>query len=228
MKKLFITIAFVAATMFASAQLYVGGNLGLSSSSEKETEKISNQSTTTDGLKSFDLNITPSVGYMFNEKMGVGLDFGIAYTSITYPKGNGGGWMNIAPNETLKVKYTTISFAPYFRYVFAEIDNFKFYADAKISYSIAKPKVNVKDDNQSTDYTGYKESEFGIRVVPGMAYMLTDNISMNCQLNVLSLYFTSKNETVTDTNYEDTVKTNEFGLGINEATPIKIGFFYTF
>ena len=27
MKKLFITIAFVAATMFASAQLYVGGSL---------------------------------------------------------------------------------------------------------------------------------------------------------------------------------------------------------
>ena len=229
MKKLFITIAFVAAAMFAQAQFFVGGSLGLTSTSAKETEKIGNVSSTFDGEKQFTFNITPSVGFMFNENMGVGLDFGIDLTNITYPKGTNGGWgVPVAADETLKIKQTSFLIAPYFRYVFAEIDNFKFYADARISYMSAKPKLTISSDNQTTEYTGYKVSKFGIGIVPGMAYMLTDNISMNCQLNVLSLYFTSTSDTVTDTDYEDTVKTNEFGFGINEATPIKIGFFYTF
>ena len=48
MKKLFITIAFVAATMFASAQLYVGGSLGLGTQSGKDEFKADNVTVTVD------------------------------------------------------------------------------------------------------------------------------------------------------------------------------------
>lgn len=232
MKKLFITIAFVAAGLFASAQgLFVGGSLGMGFSKAKETEKISNVSNNYDGLKQFDFNFTPSVGFMFNDNMGVGLDLSIGMTNVTYPKGVDGDWNVLtSANQTLKVKQTGWMIAPYFRYVFAEVDNFKFYADAKIQIAGAKPKLTINDPDQNTEteITGYKESTFGIGVVPGMAYYFTDNISMNCQLNILSLYFVSEKSIVTDTDYEDTIKTTGFGFGINEATPIKVGFFYNF
>ncbi len=229
MKKLFITMAFVAAAMFANAQFYVGGHIGLNYQKNTETEKIVNVAQTYDGLKQFDFEILPSIGYMFNDNMGVGLEFGVGITTTTYPKADDPYGITTG-NQTLKVNQTAFNVIPYFRYVFADVNNFKFYADAKISYKSASPKLTVKDPdaNTTTEITGYKESSFGIGIVPGMAYMLTDNISMNAQLNILSLYFVSERSTTTDTDYEDTVKTTEFGFGVNGTTPIKIGFFYTF
>lgn len=218
MKKLFITIAFVAATMFASAQLYVGGNLGFETSNGKQKAEE-----TQDLQKCFTFEIVPSVGYMFNEKMGVGLDFGLVFDKDTYPKGS--EYQGAILDEDLQKKNTSWLIAPYFRYVFAEIDNFKFYGDAKISLGGGKDKV--KYDGETND--GDKTFKFGIGIVPGMAYMLTDNISMNCQLDILSLGFNSIKTTTPVEEGDDIVETHTyFGLHANYATPIKIGFFYTF
>ena len=79
MKKLFITIAFVAASMLASAQLYVGGSLGMDFSKSKDKDG----STTVEGDKVVAFDITPSVGFMFNDNMGVGLDLMFGMGKIT-------------------------------------------------------------------------------------------------------------------------------------------------
>ena len=112
--------------------------------------------------------------------------------------------------------------------MFAEIDNFKFYCDAKLAYSMIKPKVTIEGGNTTVTVDGNKTTQFGIGVVPGMAYMLTDNISMNCALNILELGFVSTTEKAEDDGVTETYKTNEFGFGVNNNTPITIGFFYTF
>lgn len=210
MKKLFITLAFVAASMLASAQFYVGGSLGLDFTKDKT--KIA--STTNDGDKTFSWDITPSIGFMFNDNMGVGLDFGFGMATTTHPE--------TATTPEIKDNTTTWSVAPYFRYVFAEVDNFKFYADAKVGFGGGKLKSTA--DGQTVD--GPKASYLGIGVVPGMAYMLTDNISMNCTLNILALSFEQYKTKVEASDYEAT--TTSFGFGVNRATPITIGFFYTF
>ncbi|MBR4837544.1 MAG: hypothetical protein IK004_03795 [Bacteroidales bacterium] len=83
MKKLFITIAFVAAGLFASAQgLFVGGSLGM----DFQKSKTKTGSVTVDNPKTFAWDITPSVGYMFAENMGAGIDFGFGMTTVTTPK----------------------------------------------------------------------------------------------------------------------------------------------
>ena len=208
MKKLFITIAFVAASMLASAQLYVGGSLGFDFAKDKT--KVGETTTVTG--KTFAWDITPSVGFMFAENMGVGIDFGFGMTTFTVPEDD--------PMPEMKTKTTTWALAPYFRYVFAEIDNFKFYADAKVGLGGGIPKYTV--DSETTDLP--KTSYLGFGIVPGMAYMLTDNISMNCTLNILALSF----EQTKVKDGDDYSSTTEFGFGVNRATPIKIGFFYTF
>lgn len=218
MKKLFITIAFVAAAMFAQAQFFVGGNIGLNTQSSKITVEQNGVSASADGPKWFGFEFNPSVGYMFNDNMGVGLDLVFVYGKET-EKGD---------DYTLTTKGTTLGFAPYFRYVFAEVDNFKFYADAKIDYRWRTPKATLEQDGVSLSMDGDKTSQLFLGVVPGMAYQLTDNISMNCQLNILSLGYTSTKLEEKDDDVTTTTKYSEFDFGVNDATPITIGFFYTF
>ena len=211
MKKLFITIAFVAAGFLASAQgLFVGGSLGM----DFQKSKTKTGSVTVDNPKTFAWDITPSVGYMFAENMGAGIDFGFGMTTVTTPK------TDVTPE--IKDKTTTWAVAPYFRYVFAEVDNFKFYADAKLG--LGGGKIKSTADGETVD--GPKVSYLGVGVVPGMAYMLTDNISMNCTLNILALSFEQNKTKVEASDYEYTE--TSFGFGVNRATPIQIGFFYTF
>ena len=211
MKKLFITIAFVAATMFASAQLYVGGNLGmkitnssLKSGSETQTQK-----------KTFDLEIVPTVGYMFADNMGVGLDFGMKFNKETTPKE-----VIMATDDKIE-KETSWVIAPYFRYVFAELDNFKFYADAKVAMTFGKEKI----EQGSSKSDGDKTFNLGIGIIPGLSYDLTDNIAMVAEIDVLSLGYNMRK--VTEPN-DDVKKTNKFGLHVNNNADIKIGFVYNF
>jgi opacity protein-like surface antigen len=226
MKKLFITIAFVAAGFLASAQgLFLGGNIGFASQSG--SQKIENGGTTItqDAPKTFDFTFAPTVGFMFNENMGVGLDIMFGFGKVTQKN------YAFDPVMTQTIKTTTFGLAPYFRYVFAEIDNFKFYGDARIEWETSTPKATVEQGGTSMTQEGNKTTHFGIGIVPGMAYMLTDNISMNAQLNILSLYYVTDKtvaKNIDGAGTDQTNKTNEFGLGVNGASPITIGFYYNF
>jgi len=223
MKKLFITIAFVAAAMISQAQFFVGGNLGLGTESGTYKMESNGVTVSQDQPKTFTFTFAPSVGYMFNEKMGVGLDIAFGYGKVTEKDYDD---PEVVITET--VKTTQFGLAPYFRYVFAEIDNFRFYGDVRIEWMTSKPKVSYEGNGTTLTFDGNKTTNFGIGVVPGMAYMLTDNISMNCALNILSLGYTTT-KTVNDRDgVKETWKDNEFGFGVNGATPITIGFFYTF
>lgn len=222
MKKLFITIAFVAATMFASAQLYVGGSLGMSTQSGTYKWEQDGTTVTQDQPKEFVFTLAPEVGFMFADNMGVGLQFGLGFGKATQKD------YNFDPAATETVKTTIIAFAPYFRYVFAEVDNFKFYADARVSYAMNKPKASIEQDGTTVTFDGNKTTALGFGIVPGMAYQLTDNISMNCALNILELGFQTTKEIQDQNGVKETWKTNEFGFGVNEPTAVEIGFFYTF
>lgn len=225
MKKLFITIAFVAAAMFANAQFFVGGNLGMAMENGKIKAVNSGTTVEQDAPKSFTFTFAPSVGFMFNDNMGVGLDLMFGLGKVTEKD------YDFDPVATFKTKATTIGFAPYFRYVFAEVDNFKFYCDARIEYLMSTPKIEAEQGGTTVTIDGPKTTNFGIGVVPGMQYNLTDNISMNCALNILELGFATEKTVTKDVDgmgTELTEKTNEFGFGVNYATPITIGFFYTF
>ena len=217
MKKLFITIAFVAAAMFASAQLYVGGSLGMATQSGKYKFESGSTTVETDMPKTFSFTFAPEAGFMFADNMGVGLKLGFGMGKRTSKDGTD-------PVITTTRKTTEIGFMPYFRYVFAEVDNFKFYADAQVAYAMSKPKITVEGGETTTTTDGNKTTAIGFGIVPGMAYMLTDNISMNCTLNVLALSFEQTKAKLDDWSSTETA----IGFGINRATPVTIGFFYNF
>ena len=248
MKKLFITIAFVAAAMFANAQFFIGGNLGLGTTKGKVTTESQGISTSVDSPKTMNFTIAPSLGFMFNDNMGVGLDFDFNYGKFTV-KGN---------NNTTTVKGSAIGFKPYFRWVFAEVDNFKFYADAYVYFNTGKPKITSEANGISATADGPKTTRFDVGIQPGLQYNFTDHISMNCKLNLLAIAYRT-NKVVSETTdaqgnkVTTTTKANGFDFGVNgfgyedgpvviddngnaewvgtnfyKDSPISVGFYYTF
>ena len=112
MKKILMTLAaaFVAVSM--SAQVYVGGSLGLASFDD------SNKSHTA-------FKIMPEIGYNLDEDMSVGITLGYTQGSTT------AAWALTNPNEDLK----TFSIAPYLRYNFAKFGPVTVFADGVLEYA---------------------------------------------------------------------------------------------
>jgi len=223
MKKLFITIAFLAAGFFASAQgLFVGGSIGIGTESGKYKMSGNGMTVEQDMPKSFSFGFAPTVGYMFNDNMGVGLDLAIDFDKLTEKD-----YSDEFVVETV-TKTTTFGFCPYFRYVFAEIDNFKFYGDVYFYYMTGTPKKTIKQENVTMTVDGFKTTQLGFGIEPCIAYQLTDNISMHCALNILELGYSSLKYSQTSEGVEVSEKYNQFGFGVNKSTPVTIGFFYNF
>lgn len=212
MKKLFFTMVFVAAAFFCNAQLFVGGNIGLGTTANKVTMG----SETNEGPKSFTFYFNPSVGYMFNDNIGAGIVLG--FSTITVKEKE--------LNEELKGTLNSFSVSPYFRYVFANFGDIDLYADAMFTYSYAKTKGNAA--NTTVDIN--KTNTWGVSVVPGISYSLTDNILFYSNLNLLQLGYQSIKETefgdVTDLDVE-TID-NNFYFGVNNNSPITLGIIYVF
>ncbi|MGN0033749.1 MAG: outer membrane beta-barrel protein [Candidatus Limimorpha sp.] len=228
MKKLFITLAFVAATFFCQAQLYVGGSLGFSGATGFTTTTSSTSSidVTVNMPKYFTFSITPVVGYMLTDNLAAGLGFGLAFDNMKYSE----DVMDVT--YTVKEKETSWIVAPWLRYFFADFKDIRLYADFRVGFGGSKPKNIVEGDSTTVENVGDKEFDFGVGVIPGIAYYLNDHISINTRLNLLSVGYsmtkvTSEeiygNETFTTVN-----KYNDFGLGVNMPTAIEVGFYYTF
>lgn len=222
MKKLFITLAFVAATFFCQAQFYVGGSLGLSGTGGKTTVSSSGSELSTNDPKGINFTIAPSVGYMFSDNLGAGLDFGFGFDRSKSEQDIAG---TTYTNKSLKPIWGV---SPYLRYVFGDFDNVKLYADVRAIFGGNKSKTIVEGDGQSVEAVGDKESKFGIGVVPGIAYYIDDNIFINARLNLFELGY-KMNKVVNDQNgVTTTKKSNIYGLGVNNQTALSIGFYYAF
>ncbi len=228
MKKVFLTLSLVAAAFFCQAQLFVGGDLGFSTKGGSLSGKDGNTSISIDRPKTTTFEIVPTIGFMFNESIGIGLDFG--YGVSNYKE----------KDEDYSYKESVNSWivAPYFRWVFGQFDRVSLYADARINFGGDKYKVSETEGNASVSFDGDKVSNFGFNIVPGINFMISDNIALNAKLNLISLGY---NMTKTTTKYLDddfeyyrddepeyTIKDTSFGFGVNYRTALEVGFIYQF
>ena len=110
MKKFIATFVIALATISASAQTYIGGGIGFTSTDKKGEDK---------SLTS--LTITPQVGYNLNEKWALGL--GVSYT---YTK--------------QESSLNTITVAPYVRYTVAKAGICSFYIEGEFAFASLKPE----------------------------------------------------------------------------------------
>lgn len=234
MKKVFLTLSLVAAAFFCQAQLFVGGDLGFSTKGGSLSGKEGNTSISIDRPKTTTFEIMPTIGFMFNENMGVGLDFGYRIenekTTEEYDDAE----------IELKAGVNGWSVAPYFRYVFGQFDRVSLYADARINFGGGKQKYEEMEGNVKVSIDGDKVSNFGFNIVPGINFMISDNIALNAKLNLISLGYNRTKTTTKNYDYDDydayyrddepeyTIKDNSFGFGVNYRTALEVGFIYQF
>lgn len=111
MKKIFAIALVAMMTMTANAQVYVGGGVGLQSSSY-------------DGNSETYFTIIPEIGYNLNEDWAVGIVLGYGESKTTLKEDG--------VKKTAKVKAFEI--APYARYTFAKFDKVNLFVDGTVGY----------------------------------------------------------------------------------------------
>ncbi len=231
MKKVFLTLSLVAAAFFCQAQLFIGGDLGFGMTGGNVSAKQGNSTETANLPKATTFEIVPTIGFMFSDNIGIGLDFGYR---IDNQKASGEEG-NIKWDE--KVGQNSWIVAPYFRWVFGQFDRVSLYADARINFGGGKAKWSETVGNETLSGDGDKVSNFGFNIVPGINFMISDNIALNARLNLISLgYNMTKTTTKNPENieyyradeWEYTVKKTDFGFGVNYRTALEVGFVYQF
>lgn len=197
-----MTIAAVAVAATMNAQVYVGGNIGVSSVSEPAGDGTE---TTTK------VSFSPEVGYMFNDKMGVGMQLTIGTQGEVSALNSNGDYSKKTP--------TTIGFAPYFRYKFVNSDNLDVFVDAQVFYE------NTNVTKYGNSYYSNATNTFGFAIKPGVAYKATDHISFVAKVGLLG--FKSSKPDI-----DGAKATNTFNFMVGSDTfsnsTLSFGIFYNF
>ena len=153
MKKIFMMAVMAVAALTANAQVWVGGEVGFTSSHvNTNVAGITDHET----VKEFVLN--PEVGYSLNDKFDVAIKLSYAYASEKeYARSLGKTYDNV----------NTWTVNPYVRYKFVKAGNFFAFVDGGIAYSTAHVKGVKKNVNV-----------FGVNITPGIAYSVSNKVTL--------------------------------------------------
>ncbi len=158
MKKVLMTMVAAVAAVSMNAQVYLGGNVGFSTSTDKtvaDTKKTTNSFT-----------IAPEIGMSLDDKMGVGIVLGFG-TATNKTEFSGA----LASTPSVKRTTTSIDIRPYLRYQIMKVNKFNVFVDGGVDFSMDK----TKDMKPAMD--------LGLFVTPGIAYNVSKNWSIVAKLN---------------------------------------------
>ncbi len=197
MKKIFMTLALIAFAMTANAQFVLGGQVSLGHNGAHDddfTAGISNATT--------NITIMPKIGYQLNDKMQLGIQFGLNYN---YNR----GYINPLGSEDDYVSGwgTVVRFNPYFRYNLTQWRNFTLFCEAQLSLGL---HLETHNYNTVTDNTTDNADDFttiGLSIVPGLNYALSDKCSLDLYVNLARL--------ACDWTLTDGVDTHSYDLDVN-------------
>ena len=228
MKKVILTLVAIATMGVANAQLFVGGNLGFSKSGGAQEATVSGVTTTVQDPKQIDWEITPKIGFQAG-KMSFGAIFGInGQKQITE---------DVDPaleNDKQTRKYFGWEFCPFFRYNAFEFGNFALFCELQVpvyggkwSSKLEATGVSIENKNAAKDFG------FGVQVVPGLNYSLSDHLNFDLYVNLLALGYSMDKTTVEnpDNNDKNVTKATNLWAGVfslPQHNAISIGFNYKF
>ena len=192
MKKIILTALVAVASLAANAQIWVGGEVGFTA--DKTTfdgDKIGNGSY---------FNLIPEIGYTINDKFDIALGIGISHYN-----GNGRVY-GVAGNDFVSqemgdhINRNTFMLNPYVRYKFAKAGDFTFFVDGGFAFYMIHSNQFVDENGKTKNANGWD-----IAIKPGIAYNLSDKVSLVAHVGRLSYSFGKW------TDY----KTNAFSMGVS-------------
>jgi len=154
MKKFMMTIAaaFVAVSM--SAQMYVGGSLGFTSSSYDGK-----------GTGTY-FELMPEFGMQFSDKWGAGIEIGYS------------NFGDKTQSDKVTINSNEFRFAPYARFTALKLGPVNVFFDGQFTYAMGNDQnlgYNNAGDPIAVDG---KYSRFGIAIKPGICYNINDKFSL--------------------------------------------------
>lgn len=189
-----------------NAQVFIGGNFGFNTTNHKSGDgnKTSNYS----------FNLSPSVGKFLSEKFAIGAALDISLS------GNTAG---VNPENTSNS--SSLGGSLFLRYYAIKWDKFSVFVQGNIGLAFSNSISKV--DGSTTD--GPKNTELYLSVYPGLSYDISDKLSLQTSLNILSLgynYTTTKIGT-------NTGNSSNFNIGaglsnIVSISAITVGAIYKF
>ena len=186
MKKLILTALVAVASLAANAQVWVGGEVGFSAGK-----------TTVDGEKfgaGANFNLIPEIGYTINDKFDIALAIGLSHFNGNGDNYAGTEGFDVYAAPLADVNRNAFKINPYVRYKFAKTGDFTFFVDGGFSYTMIHYSGDDNNGNQ-----------WGLGFKPGIAYNLSDKVSLVAHVGELSYNFFKKDE----------VKNNEFNMGVS-------------
>jgi outer membrane protein W len=198
---LFISFAFIGKQTFAQVGqgLFVGGSLGITSSSGKTTTTTttgnSSSITERDNPKNSSFSIMPRVGYFFTDNIGAGLMLGYRSTSTQSITSGAGG-----STTTTTTKAGMFNVGLFGRYTQQLGDSdFYIYGDLGFGIGSGNSKISVETKTISSTTTvetdGPKVSETTIAISPGILYFPTKKIGLEASLGNIFAYMATKETT---------------------------------
>lgn len=167
-KVLYLLVFFFSVTLTSYGQYFIGGGLGLNTTSGKT--EYGSLTTTKPTVSEF--KIAPEAGFILSDKLWVGLDLSLGFSSAN----------NHADPEVI-TQSTSFGVAPFARYYFFQAGKFSFYGQAQTGIGLRSQKVKT---GNTTD-NGAKTTQIGFNVFPGMAYDISDKCQLFTTINAFSL-----------------------------------------
>lgn len=237
MKKVFMTLAAIAAFSFANAQVFVGGSLGFSSQSSSVDLTLSEGNTVIHANDIRDeeyvdpatseFYFAPKVGIYLTDKLAAGLSLGFGrYTETEYSMYDINTNANPATfkEEVYKSIYTDFAVAPFVRYHFAGWNNFSVFAELTAGVMFGNEKSIAERGTTREEDNNQKSFGLGVAVVPGLAYKINENIQLEATLDLFGLNYNYTKFTYEDGDeYKAENKESEFGLGIDTESVFNVG-----
>ena len=200
----FCSFAFIS----LNAQVFVGGSAGFNTSNNKLEGSTARESS------SYNLNLRPNAGKFLSEKLAIGLALDISLT----------GSKTDLNTETI-TKSSGIGVNPFLRYYAIKWNKFSVFGQGNIGVEFSNS--SVKSGGTTSD--GPKQTSTYLDIFPGLAYDISEKLSLETSLNILSFgysYVTSKQGT-----FKDRGSNFHVGAGLSNIVSlnaITIGAIYKF
>ena len=207
MKKLQLLAVALFATTLAFAQpekgnIFLNGSLNFNTGSSSADVG----GTSTDGPSSFNLGITPKVGYFISDKIVVGLDLGFM--------------MNNTKDETtgVEVKTNALGFGggAFARYYIVPADRFAMFFEAGVNTMFGSSTV----ETAGASVDGPSTFALNAGITPGMSIYVSEKIALEANYGFLG--YTSSSSTTEAAGVETKTSQGSFGLNLNPNT-IRLG-----
>ncbi|MDR2628166.1 MAG: outer membrane beta-barrel protein [Dysgonamonadaceae bacterium] len=218
MKKLILMAAIALSVASVNAQVFVGGTIGISSTSDDDgTLEIPGHLINGTDYSTSTFLFAPKAGYIINDKLSVGVALQLASNS---------GQITTAGAD-FKASETSFGLAPFVRYNALAFGKVNLGFEAQVGFAANSGKVEYPSPTPTTKVSG---SEFGFLVRPVLSYDLTDKISLESYLNFATLAFASESSKPEG---ESKTSSSAFGFGVDAADAfttgaLQIGFVYKF